>query len=91
MIRAGEATASAISRGFDFFTRQDRDWKVSVIRSNSAMFFYRMVLPYISVYIMALGATGTELGIINSAGMGAAGIAGLLGGWLVDRIGVKKV
>ena len=23
--------------------------------------------------------------------MGAAGIAGLLGGWLVDRIGVKKV
>ena len=76
-----------ISDGYKFFARQDRDWKISVVRSNSAMFLYRMVLPYVSVYIMALGATGAQLGIINSVGMGVAGIAGFLSGWLVDRVG----
>ena len=80
----GNAAIRAVSNGFRFFTRQDRDWKISVVRSNAAMFLYRMVLPYVSVYIMALGASGTQLGIMNSVGMAAAGVAGLLGGWLVD-------
>jgi MFS family permease len=55
------------------------------------MFLYRLVLPYMAVYTMALGASGTQLGIINSVGMGVAAIAGFLGGGIIDRVGVKKV
>jgi MFS family permease len=55
------------------------------------MFLYRLVLPYLAVYIMAMGATGTELGIINSVGMGFAAISGFFSGGLIDRIGVKKI
>jgi DHA1 family solute carrier family 18 vesicular amine transporter 1/2 len=83
--------ATAISRGVRFFTKQDRDWKVSVLRSNVTMFLYRLVLPYLAVYTMALGATGTQLGIINSAGMGVAAISGLLSGGIIDKVGVKKI
>jgi DHA1 family solute carrier family 18 vesicular amine transporter 1/2 len=82
---------TAISRGVRFFTKQDRDWKVSVLRSNVTMFLYRLVLPYLAVYTMALGATGTQLGIINSAGMGVAAISGLLSGGIIDKVGVKKI
>lgn len=82
---------NSISRGIKFFTRQDRDWKVSAVRSNLTMFLYRLVLPYLAVYTMALGATGTQLGIVNSVGMGVAAISGFLGGGLIDRIGVKKI
>ena len=91
MLSTITTTIRLISKGYKFFTRQDRDWKISVARSNSAMFLYRMVLPYVSVYTMALGATGTQLGIINSVGMGVAGVTGFFGGWLVDRVGVRKV
>ena len=80
MIRAGEATIGAISRGLSFFTKQDRDWKITVARTNSTMFLYQIVLPYVSIYIMALGATGTQLGIVNSVGMAIAGISGPLSG-----------
>ena len=81
----------AISRGISFFTKQERDWKVTVLRSNSNMFLYRMVLPYLSIYIMALGASGTQLGIVNSVGMSIGGIVALFSGWLIDKIGVKKI
>jgi MFS family permease len=81
----------AVSKGIGFFARQRRDWKVSMIRSSLSLFFYQMVLPYMSVYTRALGATGTQLGIVNSVGMGTGGLVGPFTGWLIDRIGVKKI
>ena len=86
-----ETTFGAISKGYGFLKRQQRDWKVTVVRTNSSWFFYRMVLPYLSVYTVALGATATQLGIINSVGMGIAGLVGLIIGSLIDRIGVKTL
>ncbi len=50
-----------------------------------------MVFPYLSIYIIALGATATQLGIVNSLGMVAAGIFGPLTGWFIDRTGPKKI
>jgi MFS family permease len=82
---------AAISKGIQFFTRQDRDWKISAVRTNLTMFLYRLVLPYLAIYAMALGATGTQLGIVNSVGMGVAAISGFLSGVIIDKIGVKKV
>ncbi len=83
--------ANAVARGIRFFTRQDRDWKISATRTNLTMFLYRLVLPYLAIYAMALGASGTQLGIINSVGMGVAAISGFFNGGLIDRIGVKKI
>jgi len=90
-MQVAKKTISGISRGVRFFNRQERDWKVTVVRTNTTMFLYRLVLPYLSIYIMALGATGTQLGIINSVGMGVGGITGLLSGWLIDKTGVKRI
>jgi len=50
-----------------------------------------MEYPYESVYVRALGATGTQLGIVNSIGMGIAGLVSPFSGWLIDRIGVKRI
>ncbi|MFC2024863.1 MFS transporter [Chloroflexota bacterium] len=90
-MRASEAVVTAISRGVGFVKRQQRDWKVTVARSSAYRFFYQMELPYRSVYIRALGATGTQLGVVNSVGMGIAGLASPFTGWLIDRIGTKRI
>ena len=90
-MRIAETTFGAISRGYSFLKRQQRDWKVTMARTSLSLFFYRMVFPYMSVYARELGATGTQLGIINSVGMGISGLVGPLTGWLIDRIGVKRI
>jgi len=87
---AGTASAG-ISRGAAFLNRQPRDWKITVVRSNTNFFIMRMVQPYLSVYTRALGATGTQLGIINSVGMGVSGLTAPFLGWLIDAVGVKRV
>ena len=52
---------------------------------------YQMVFPYLSVYIVALGASATQLGIVNSIDMMIAGLFGPFTGWFIDRIGPKKI
>jgi MFS family permease len=77
--------------GVAFLNRQQRDWKVTMGRACLERFTYQIVFPYISIYLVALGATGTQLGIVNSIGMGVAGLLSLLTGWVIDGIGVKKI
>ena len=84
-------TIDAIAKAIGFLRRQPRDWKVTVVRSSTAMFFYQLIFPYLSVYTIALGATATQLGIVNSAGMVIAGLVGPFIGWLIDRTGVKRI
>ena len=90
-MQAVKATAGAISRGYGFVKRQQRDWKISAGRSNIHWFLHRLINPYLSIYIMALGATATQLGIINSIGMVMAGLVSPFIGTLIDRIGVKRI
>ncbi|MBA7571327.1 hypothetical protein ES708_13087 [subsurface metagenome] len=86
-----EKTFGAIARGYGFLKKQQRDWKITVLRSNLNMFFYRMVYPYMAVYIRELGATGAQLGMVNSIGMATSGLVGPVIGWIIDRIGVKRI
>ena len=79
-------TVGAISKGVGFLRRQPRDWKVTVTRSSVHRFLYQMVFPY-----QSLGATATQLGIVNSIGMGIAGLLSPIAGWLIDRIGTKTI
>ncbi len=73
-----------------FVARQQRDWKVTVVRTSLDRLAYQMVFPYLSLYIIALGATATQLGLVTSAGMLTAGIAGPAIGWLIDRHGPRR-
>ncbi len=79
------------SNGTSFLIRQQRDWKVTVVRTSMDKLAYQMVFPYLSIYIVALGATATQLGIVNSIGMTIAGLFGPFTGWLIDRNGPKKL
>jgi len=65
---------ASIESGISFVRRQPRQWIVTAVRSSLAMFLYNIVAPYLSVYTMNLGASATQLGIVNSVGMAAAGV-----------------
>ncbi len=83
--------ASILSKATLFLENQQRDWKITVIRTSLDKLAYQMVFPYLSIYIVALGATVTQLGIVNSLGMIAAGVIGPFTGWFIDRTGPKKI
>jgi len=55
------------------------------------VFLYNIVSPYLSVYTMGLGASATQLGIVNSVGMATAGLIAPFIGWIIDRRGVRRV
>jgi MFS family permease len=79
------------SKARGFLERQQRDWKITVIRTSLERLAYQAVFPYLSIYIIALGASVTQLGLVNSIGMIVAGIAGPLTGWFIDRTGPKNL
>ena len=91
MTQFANVPVQAAARGISFIGRQSRDWRVTVARTSLDRLVYQMIFPYLSIYIVALGATATQLGAINSAGMMAAAVLGPSTGWLIDRIGTKRV
>lgn len=74
-----------------FLGRQARDWRVTVARTSLDRLAYQMVFPYLSIYILALGATATQLGLVISLGMMLAGFLSPFTGWYIDRIGPKRI
>ena len=74
-----------------FWKKQQRDWKVTVVRTSLERLGYQMIYPYLSIYIIALGAEKTELGMITSIGIILAGLLGPVTGHLIDRNGPKKI
>lgn len=81
-----------VNSGFQvvhFIARQTRDWKVNVIRASLDKLVYQMVFPYLGIYIISLGAQGTQLGLMNGVGMAASAALGLLCGYATNRVGTK--
>lgn len=64
---------------------------ITAFRSALASFLYNLVAPYLSVYILSLGASATQLGVASGVGMAAAGLTAPLIGWVIDRRGVRKL
>ncbi|MBI2858541.1 MAG: MFS transporter [Chloroflexi bacterium] len=79
------------SKGISFVERQQRDWKVTVARTSLDKLAYQTVFPYLSIYVVALGATATQLGLVNTIGMTLAGIIAPFTGWFIDRTGPKNI
>lgn len=72
-------------------TSQKHGWKVTVVRTSLDRLAYQMVYPYLSIFILALGASATQLGLAISAGMVCAGLIGPFAGWFMDRTGPKAI
>jgi MFS family permease len=81
----------SLSKWISFWVHQANDWKVTVMRTSLDRLAYQMVYPYLSLYILALGATTTQLGFVISLGMMIAGLISPFTGWYIDRIGPKKI
>jgi MFS family permease len=90
-MRIREKTATAVSTGIGFLTRQPNAWMITATRTSIYRFFYQMVLPYLSIYTLSLGASGLQLGLVNSIGIGVAGILGPITGCVIDRVGYKVI
>lgn len=74
-----------------FWKAQQRDWRVTVARTSLERLGYQMVYPYLSIFIVALGASTTQLGVMTSLGMILAGLLGPITGQLIDRSGPKMI
>ena len=50
-----------------------------------------IIYPFFSLYILALGGTSTEIGLINSLGILAGMVLYPLGGYIADKVGGVKL
>jgi len=73
-----------------FYKGISRDFKVILARSSVANFAVNLN-PYNSIFIVALGATGTQLGLLTSLSLGLTAVTAILTGWLSDRLDRKKM
>lgn len=80
----------AIMKGVHFVTRQERTFKINMLRAALQHFAMMLTRQYESIYIMALGATPLQLGVVNGLGGLAGATSALPTGWSVDRYGLKK-
>ena len=60
----------------EFWMKQRKDWRITVYRTSMERLAYKMILPYLSLFIILLGATKTQYGYITSAGLIVGGIMG---------------
>jgi len=51
---------------------------------------YNLVQTYASVYMLALGCTPQQVGLVGSAALAAQLVFSLVGGWITDRLGRRR-
>jgi MFS family permease len=80
-----------IQRGLRFLTRQENSFKTNLLRVSTQNFFLSLTQQFQSLYIVALGATPFQLGIVNSVGGLAGAVVATPTGWLADRYGIRRI
>lgn len=80
-----------ILRGISFVSRQEKAFKTNMLRVASQNFLRMDIQPFQSIYIVALGATAFQLGIVNSVGGLAGAAIAIPAGWFADRYGTKRM
>ena len=75
----------------EFYSRQEKPFKVNMIKAAGSYFLRTLTLQYQSIYIAALGATALEVGIVNGLGALSAAVIALPVGWLADKYGVRRI
>ena len=89
-----EAKVLGISGGktglWGFFLGLPSNLKVIIARYGINQFAWNLN-QYGSIYIVALGASGTELGILNSVSLAMSSLFAFLTGWISDRRDRKRI
>jgi MFS family permease len=83
--------SEAIKKGVGFFSRQEKTFKVNLLRVSGQNFFLTLTQQYQSLYIVGLGATPFQLGVVNGIGGVAAATAAAPTGWLADKYGIRRI
>lgn len=76
---------------FAFWKAQQTAWKVTVYRTSMERLGYKAVLPYLSLYIVLMGATKAQIGYVTSLGMIVSALMAPFLGQHIDRHGPKKM
>ena len=74
-----------------FWKNQQSDWKITVLRTSMERLGYQVISPYLSLYIIALGASKSQLGTITAMGMLMSGLLAPYIGRFIDKNGAKNI
>ncbi|MBS7619589.1 MFS transporter [Candidatus Bathyarchaeota archaeon] len=66
------------------FRSLPRRFRILMVRVGVSNFVFNMN-PYNSIYVLALGASATQLGLLTSIGTGVSAAFSVLTGWISDR------
>jgi MFS family permease len=82
---------SIITNALGFLLRQDKPFKVNLIKNIVMNFGIGLTQQYQSIYVIALGATALQLGYVTSLGGVVTMILSIPLGLIADRLGIKKM
>jgi len=80
-----------IERAVSFVKRQERPFKVNMIRAAIGNLLFSLTQQYQSIYIVGLGADPLQLGFVNSVGGAASAAISMPTGWLADKHGIRRM
>ena len=81
---------SYVANILSFFKSLPPNLKVIIARFGLANFVYN-VNTYGSIYLVALGASGTQIGLLNSVSLGLSSLFAFATGWICDRRSRKRM
>lgn len=81
---------NALQRGLGFLARQERAFKINLAKVSIQNFFVYLTQQYQSIFVIGLGATPLQLGIMNSIGGLVGAAIATPTGWLADRRGSAR-
>ena len=82
---------SIFADAYRFLVRQGRPFKVNLVKNLGMNFGMGLTQQYQPIFVMALGATATELGYVTSLGGAVTMIMSVPIGLLADRVGVRRM
>jgi len=81
----------SLGKAAGFVSRQQKSFKVNLVRSTIQNFSMSLSQQYQSIYIVALGATPLQLGMVNSIGGIASAVVSTPMGWLTGKYGIRRM
>jgi len=87
----GKRVNTVIKKVVEFVRGQQKPFKVNLVRASANTFLTRLTQQYRSIYILRLGATAFQLGLVDSVGGVAGTVVAAPTGWLADRHGIRKM
>jgi len=74
-----------------FMKRQERPFKVNMVRAGFQYFLTCLIQQYQPIYIVGLGANPLQLGFVVGIGGIAGAAISMPAGWLADRYGIRRM